>query len=213
MRKASRASRRALRDAAADAHHHLDRGRRDLGGRAAWRAQPDLMRDTLLAVIMIIMNGMVGVTLLDRRHQASRADVQSAGRQRLSQRPPAARDLRPDHAGLHADDPGPDLFGPSASRPGDRLARPLPPLSRSADRALSRLLRGRRPHGCGGARGRLACLVLDRDAGRPTWRPSSISSSNSGRRSTTCSKLCRRRRRSGASSLRSLSRRPSRSAR
>ena len=72
---------------------------------------PTLMRDTLLAVIMIIMNGMVGVTLLDRRRQASRADVQSAGRQRLSQRPPAARDLRPHHAGLHADDPGPNLFG------------------------------------------------------------------------------------------------------
>jgi hypothetical protein len=64
MRKASRGASASLRDAAADAHHHLDRGRRNLGNCRHGGPNPTLMLDTLLALIMVIMNGMVGVTLL-----------------------------------------------------------------------------------------------------------------------------------------------------
>ena len=152
--KPREASRRALRDAAADAHHHLDRGRRHLGGRTAWRPQSDSDARYAARPHHDHHERHGGGDAVDWRHQASRADVQSAGRQRLSQRPRASRDLRPHHAGLHADDPGPSLFGRPAIRPGDHVARPLSAFSRSADRALSRLLRGRRPRGRGGARGR-----------------------------------------------------------
>ena len=124
--KPREASRRALRDAAADAHHHLDRGRRDLGGRTAWRPQSDSDARYAARPHHDHHERHGGGDAADRRPQASRADVQSAGRQRLSQRPPASRDLRPHHAGLHADDPGPNLFGPPAIRPGDRVARSLP---------------------------------------------------------------------------------------
>ena len=87
-------------------------GGRDLGGRTARRPNPTLMRDTLLAVIMIIMNGMVGVTLLIGGLKHRERTFQSAGRQRLPRRPPAPRDLRSHHAGLHPDDPGPDASVP-----------------------------------------------------------------------------------------------------
>ena len=116
-------------------------------------SNPTLMRDTLLALIMIIMNGMVGVTLLigGLKHREQTFNLQGANAYLSVLLPLATFALIMPR--LHADDPGPNLFGRPAIRPGDRVARPLPPLSRSADRALSRLLRGRRPHGCGGARG------------------------------------------------------------
>ena len=46
---------------------------------------PTLVRDTLFAVVMIILNGMVGLSLLARRTAASRANLQPAGCQCLSQ--------------------------------------------------------------------------------------------------------------------------------
>ena len=164
--KPREASGRALRDAAADTHDHIDRGRRNLGGRTAWRPQSDSDARYAARRHHDHHERHGGGHAADRRRQASRADVQSAGRQRFSQRPPASRDLRPHHAGLHADDSGPDLFGRAAIRPGDFIARPLPALSRSADRAVSRLFRGRGPYGHGGGGGRGAHLVLDCDAGR-----------------------------------------------
>ena len=99
--KPREASRRALRDTAADAHHHLDRGRRNLGGRTAWRPQSDFDARYAPRPHHDHHERHGGGDAADWRLQASRADFQSAGRQRLSQRPRASRNLRPHHAGLH----------------------------------------------------------------------------------------------------------------
>ena len=74
---------------------------------------PTLMRDTLLALIMIIMNGMVGVTLLigGLKHREQTFNLQGANAF-LSVLPPLAT---PHHAGLHPDDPGPFIRSPSKS--------------------------------------------------------------------------------------------------
>jgi len=65
---------------------------------------PTLARDTMYAVIMIALNGMVGVALLLGGVTPSRAAVQSSGGECLSRRHRAVGDTRSYTSQLHACD-------------------------------------------------------------------------------------------------------------
>jgi Ca2+:H+ antiporter len=173
---------------------------------------PTLMRDTLLAVIMIIMNGMVGVTLLigGVKHREQTFNLQGANAYLGVLLPLATfAMIMPDY---------------TQTTPGPLYSVPQQVVLVIVSIALYLLflvLQTGRYHDYFEDAGHPLLEAHQDDA--PVWFSIVMlaaymaavvyPSSNSGRRSTTCSKLCRRRRRSGASSLRSWSRRPSRSAR
>ena len=97
-------------------------------------ANPTLARDTMLAVLMIVLNGLIGGALLIGGLVHRGAGLQSARRQGLHRRPGAAGSLRADPAGFHGLDDGPDLYAGSGVlfRAADGAA--LRRLSRHPDR-------------------------------------------------------------------------------
>ena len=173
---------------------------------------PTLMRDTLLALIMIIMNGMVGVTLLigGVKHREQTFNLQGANAYLSVLLPLATFALiMPDYTQTT---PGPIY---SVAQQFVLVIMSL------ALYLVFLVLQTGRYHGYFEDAGHAAAEA--HGAGAPVWFSTVMLAAymaaivylveQFGPRSTTCSKLCMRRRRSGASLLRSWSRRPSRSAR
>ena len=101
---------------------------------------PSLVRDTLIAVIMIILNGMVGISLLAGAWKHREQRLQPSGRQRLPGGDYPTGSPVAGAAQLHHDHGGPDAFSSAGVGAGLAHGRPVQRLSRRADRAASRLL-------------------------------------------------------------------------
>ena len=123
-----------------------------------------------------------------RRLAASRAAIQSPGRQRLSGPDPAAGGAEPDPARLHPDHAGADRVARADGVPDRDGRRPLPRLSGPAGGAAPRLLHAERrrraaTRDCRPASRRLRSAVM-RCSWSSTWRRWSTSPSSWASRST-----------------------------
>lgn len=101
---------------------------------------PSLVRDTLIAVIMIILNGMVGISLLAGawKHREQHYNLQGANAY-LGVIIPTGSSVA-GAAQLHHDHGGPDAFSSAGVGAGLAHGRPVQRLPRRADWAASRLL-------------------------------------------------------------------------
>jgi len=111
------------------------------------KGSPTLARDAMFAVIMIALNGTVGLTLPDRRVKVQGAGLQSAGRHFIPGGHTSARRDRTGSAQLHCLRTRPDFFHGPGSFPDHRIGGLVWCLSYDPERTTSHLLSNCASHG------------------------------------------------------------------
>jgi sodium/calcium exchanger protein len=103
--------------------------------------ESSLARDTMLAIVMIVLNGLVGASLLLGGLRYHEQTYNLYGTNALPGRHPAAGGARADSPELHRVEPRPDPLAAPGRVPHLDVARALRRVPRNPDAAPSRVLR------------------------------------------------------------------------